>query len=112
MSDALPVIELPASEVQVGDGVVAFRGMSRGEVIRMRTEYRGNPDGAENFIIATATGIPLEDVAAWRDSTPPDDAGKLIDAILILTGLAEPPEDEDEDGPKGRPRRKSTSAPS
>lgn len=67
--------------------------------MKVTTEFRGNPDSAETYILACGTGVTEAEAEAWRNSTDPETAGQLVDAIIYLTGLAKPPKDDD-DAPK------------
>jgi hypothetical protein len=84
---------------------VAFRSLSRAEALHLN-DYRGREDEAEVFIIACATEASEDEVRTWRGEVDTDTAGLLIDAILVLSGLAE----RDAEGivaPKVRPSRPS-----
>lgn len=94
---ALPKIGLPTGEVEVGGVTVTFRSLSRTESLKVSTQYRGKADDAENFIIAKGCGVTEEEAAEWRNSGSAKEVGELVDAIIYLSGLADIPEDKDED---------------
>ena len=100
----LPEIPLPSDTVEVGGVPVRFRSLSRREAMRLVTEFAGDPDAAETFVVACATGVTSEEAEAWREATDPAEAGKLVDGIILLTGLASDAE--------GRDPNSSASAPS
>jgi len=85
---ALPIIPLPSSSVEVNGTAVTFRSLSRAEALSLQ-DYRGREDEAEALILQWATGCTADEAQAFRDSTMTEEAGKLIDAILIFSGLAE-----------------------
>jgi hypothetical protein len=87
-SQVLPSIPLPTDSVEVGGYVIKFRSLSRAEALKVTTEFKDNVDGAEIFILACGTGVSEEDAKAWRDTTDPITAGKVVDGIIMLTGLA------------------------
>lgn len=86
---ALPQVALPTKSVEVGGTPVQFRSLSRTEAMKVTTQFRDNPDGAEVFILACGVGVSEDEAAAWRNATDPTEAGKVIDGILVLSGLAE-----------------------
>jgi hypothetical protein len=85
---ALPVIPLPSSVVEVNGAPVPFRSLSRSEALALQ-DFRGREDEAEVYILVAATGCTEEEAQAFREGTMTMEAGKLIDAILVLSGLAE-----------------------
>ena len=83
----LPSIPLPQSKVEIGGQTVEFRSLSRKEATQLGTQFKDNPDAGEAYLIAKAVGGTEEEAAAWRDATPFDEVTKLIEGILILSGL-------------------------
>jgi hypothetical protein len=98
---ALPIIPLPASVVDVNGTPVAFRSLSRSEALALQ-DFRGREGEAEVYILVKATGCTEEEAQAWRESTLTMEAGKLIDAILVFSGLAEGDETDPKAGTNGR----------
>lgn len=90
---SLPIRPLPTDSIEVNGEPVEYRSLSRSEAMRVTTDFAGNADGAEVFIIARGTGVSEADAIAWRDVTDMTEAGQLVDAILYLTGLAKRPTD-------------------
>lgn len=84
----LPNVPLPTDTVDVAGTPVEVRGMSRSEVAKLAS-FGGDPDGAENFVLACGAGLSVEDAQAWRDSVPADVAGVVLDRIAELSGLVE-----------------------
>jgi hypothetical protein len=91
----LPTIPLPESSAEVNGTVVPFRSLSRSEALAIQG-YRGREDEAEVFILSRACDVTEDEARAFRDTTPAMEAGKLIDGILVFSGLAssDTPEDE------------------
>jgi hypothetical protein len=85
----LPSIPLPTKTVDIGDISIHIRSLSRTEALKVTTEFKDNVDGAEIFILACGVGVSEEDAKQWRAETDPMSAGKVIDGILVLTGLAD-----------------------
>jgi hypothetical protein len=94
---ALPVIPLPKSSVDIGGVPVPFRSLTRKEALHVTTGFRDDPDAAEVYILSLGAGITEAEAIAWRESTDPTEAGKLVDAIIYLTGLAKPPAEGSKD---------------
>lgn len=95
----LPVVPLPTRTVEVGGVDVTFRALSRSEALKVTTEFRDDPDGAEIYILALGVGVTEAEAKAWREVTDVEEAGKVIDGIVYLSGLADPKED----GPSPQP---------
>ncbi len=93
---ALPVIPLPSDTVEVNGTEVRFRSLSRSEALKLQ-DYRGREDEAELLILQWATGATEEEAKAFQEGTANAEVGKLTDAILIFSGLA----DEDTDPKAG-----------
>lgn len=87
---ALPVVPIPTATIELAGTPVTYRSLSRAEALRMATDYRADPEGAQVFLLARGAGVTEDEARAWLDSTDPATAGKLVDAIIILTGLATP----------------------
>lgn len=85
---ALPVVALPTGTVTVAGVPIAVRGLSRSEAIHLAslgTDF----EAAENFVLATGAGITAEAAKAWRDSTPADVVGPVVELIADLSGLGD-----------------------
>lgn len=93
---ALPIIPLPSSTVEVNGTEVHFRSLSRSEAMKLR-DMRGREDEAEVMVIAWATDCTEDEAKAFLDGTQTVEAGKLTDAILIFSGLAEGDDDPKDD---------------
>ena len=89
----LPIIPLPSSTVEVNGSPVTFRSLSRSEALKLRG-MQGREDEAEVMIVAWACDTSEDDARLFLSSTTVEEAGKLSDAILIFSGLA----DADEEG--------------
>ena len=95
---ALPIRPLPTEMVEVNGEPVTFHALSRSQALKITTQYRGRADDAEVFILACGMGIPEDEARAWLDTTDMTEAGKLVDGIVILTGLAKRPTEAPADG--------------
>ena len=84
----LPAVALPTGTVEVAGVAVAVRGLSRSEAIQLST-LGSDLEAAENFLLATGTGVTAEEAKAWRDSTPPEVVGPVVDRIVELSGLGD-----------------------
>jgi hypothetical protein len=82
-----PLKPLSTDTVEVGGVQVEFRSLSRAESLKMRS-FVGDPDAAEIYILAAATGSSEDEARKWREGVNLTDGGALIDAILIHSGLA------------------------
>jgi hypothetical protein len=67
---------------------VRFRSLSRAEALQLQ-DYRGREDEAELLILQWATGATPEEAHEFQSGTANAEVGKLTDAILIFSGLAE-----------------------
>lgn len=92
---SLPIIPLPTNTVTVGGAEVTFRALSRREAMRLMTEFQGRPDDAEAFLVSCGCGVSIEEANEWRENTDPILAGKVIDGIVLLTGLSKDAEGND-----------------
>lgn len=84
---ALPIVPLATDTVTIGGTDVTIRAMSRAQALKLNA-YKGREDEAEILILAAGTGCTLEEAEAFRDGNDTATAGVLIDAILVLSGLA------------------------
>lgn len=88
----LPLSPLAKGSVDINGVPVEYRSLSRAEALTLNS-FRGREAEAEVFIITAATGCSDDEAETWRGSVDTDTAGLLIDAILILSGLASTDED-------------------
>ena len=96
----LPTGHLATSSVEVNGQVVEYRSLSRKEVLKCAADYKDNVDGAENFLLMCGTGCTEEEAIAFRENTDPNEAGKLIDGIIYLSGLVIDPKAIPKNGTK------------
>lgn len=84
-------VDLPGGET------IAVRGLSRGEVLRLKPhmEAVSKPDetaddirGLETTVLAFALDVPLDEVGAWYDEVGPDVVEPIITTAMRLSGLA------------------------
>lgn len=87
---ALPKVAIARDQVEIGGQTVDFRALTRAEALKVGTAYKDDPDSAESFILACGVDCTIEEARTWRNSTPMSEAGKLIDGIIVLSGLATP----------------------
>lgn len=85
---SLPVVKMPTAVVKIADLDVEVRGLTRAQALRIVT-FKDDPDGAEAFVLACGAGVSEAEAQAWRESTPSDDVGLLVDKILEISGLTE-----------------------
>lgn len=100
---ALPVVALARSSVVIGGERIEFRALSRAEAMELNA-YKGREGEAEVFILVAGVGCSEDEAQAFRAENDLDTAGLLIDAILVLSKLAEADEDTD---PKRRGKKPS-----
>ena len=84
---SLPIPPLPTGSVEIAGQRVEFRALSRAQALKMQT-FRGREDEAEVHLIVCATGVTEAEATTWRESVDTETAGLLIDAIVVLSGLA------------------------
>jgi hypothetical protein len=100
-------------EVDLGDGTVTVRGLSRGEVNRARVAAgKGSKDNQvatlDNHYIAAALVEPemtVAEVAEWLEDAPAGDAVAVLGVIQELSGLAEGAQKSGNAGVRKRTRR-------
>ena len=85
---ALPIAPLPTGEVVINGETVVYHSMTRSQALKLNG-FKGAEDAAELFILQCGTGCTEEDAKAFRDGNDTATAGRLIDGILILSGLAD-----------------------
>jgi len=84
---SLPRVALPTKTLDVLGQEFTVRGLSRAEAMRLSTEFEGNPDGAETFVVSCGSGVTAEEAAEWRNTTDITTVGQVVDAIIELSGL-------------------------
>jgi hypothetical protein len=89
-ASVLPSVPLPTDSVEIDGQEIKFRSLSRSEALKLTTQFTEDADGAEIFLLTCGVGVSEEEAIAWRNATDPLTAGKVIDGIIILTGLANP----------------------
>lgn len=89
--DALLRARLDEDLVDVGDGVVRVRALTRAEAVRVRASGDG-PAEQEPMILLLGVVEPKlteADVKAWMDNAPAGDIQPVIVRIADLSGMAE-----------------------
>ena len=100
---ALPELDpLPVGTVTIKGTDVPIRSLSRTEFVHLQS-FDGNEDEAEPYIVACATGITVDDARAWLATADFVTGGKIIEAILRLTGASNPQAGSTGEGPSERP---------
>jgi hypothetical protein len=84
---SLPIPTLPTGSVDVDGVSVPIRSLTRAQALKLGT-FRGKEDEAEVFILVAGADVSDDEARAWRESVDTDTGGLLIDAILVLSGLA------------------------
>jgi hypothetical protein len=99
-------------EVDLGEGTVTVRGLSRGEITRAKAAAKGSRehqiDAVENHFIAAGLVEPemtVAEVAEWLENAPAGDAVVVMAAIQELSGMAEGAQKSGDAGVRKRPRR-------
>ncbi|OLF07755.1 hypothetical protein BLA60_25845 [Actinophytocola xinjiangensis] len=85
------------AEVDLGEGTVTVRGLTRGEVTQARAAARGGGrevqiHAVENHFIAAGMVDPVmtaAEVAEWLENAPAGDGVAVMEAIQELSGMAE-----------------------
>jgi len=84
----LPKIPQRSELVNVGGTELAVRSLTRAEQVGL-TALADDLDGAEVRMIALTLGFSEDEVRVWREDTPGDVVGKLVDDIARISGLQE-----------------------
>lgn len=82
----LPKIPLQSEMVDVAGTKIEVRSLTRAEQLKL-AKYEQDIDGAETAMIAMTTGFPEDEVRAWREETPGDVVGHLVDEIVRISGM-------------------------
>lgn len=80
----LPTISLPRDTVDIDGQQIQLRGLSRGEVLSVKTE---TPAEMEVQLLAFGLDMNSEEVKAWYDATPSSAVQKLVEKVMALSGL-------------------------
>jgi hypothetical protein len=86
---SLPVIPPRTATLDIDGVEVTIRSLSRAEAHKMTTfgtDTKAQEDG-ELHLIACAFDCTAEEAKAWRAATPFAAADKIIDEIIILSGI-------------------------
>lgn len=86
----LPLSPLATGSVDINGTSVEFRSMSRAETLKLR-DYEGQTGEAEAYIVSTSTGVSIEEARMWFEGIDTPTGAMLVDAILVLSGLKNPP---------------------
>lgn len=100
-------------DVDLGEGTVTVRGLSRGEVTRARVAAaKAGKDNQvatmDNHMIAAGLVDPemtVAEVAEWLEDAPAGDAVSVLGVIQELSGLAEGAQKSGNAGVRKRTRR-------
>ncbi|MFI7677870.1 hypothetical protein [Actinophytocola sp. NPDC049390] len=100
-------------EVDLGDGTVTVRGLTRGEITRARAaasraDKADQVTTLDNHFIAAGLVEPemtVAEVAEWLESAPAGDSVAVLTAIQQLSGLAEGAQKSGVSGARKRSRR-------
>lgn len=80
---------LPQKDVELADGTVRVRALSRAEAVKV-ADLQKDVDAAEIYILACALVDPdltEDEVRAWRAASPSGEIDAVADAVLSLSGL-------------------------
>lgn len=82
---------LPQKDVELADGTVRVRALSRSEAIKV-ADLQKDVDAAEVYILACALVDPElseDEVRGWRAAAPSGEVDVVADAVLSLSGLTQ-----------------------
>jgi hypothetical protein len=82
----LPKIPLPTGAVDVGGQTVIIRGLSRTEYLAVGRFGRDGFEDGEALILSAGTGVTVDEAKTWLNTTDPQTAGTVLDAIVALSG--------------------------
>jgi hypothetical protein len=82
----LPIPALPSDTLEIEGMSVPYHSLSRSQALKVHS-FVGREDEAETYILSCGVDVSLEEAQAWRESVDVATAGKLIDAIIIISGL-------------------------
>ena len=82
----LPVPLLATCSVAIAGTEVAFRSLSRDEVVTL-AKFGDDTASAETFILSRACDIPEDEARDWRTKVSAETAGELLLAIARISGL-------------------------
>ena len=83
----LPVPILATGAVDIAGTEVAFRSLSRDEVVSL-AKFGDDTSAAEVFMLSRACGITEDEARVWRTQVDAPTAGTLLSAIARISGLA------------------------
>lgn len=84
----LPQVPLHSEMVDVAGTKIEVRSLSRAQQVAL-TKLSDDLDAAETAMLAMATGFPEAEVRTWREQTPGDVVGGLVDEVARISGLSE-----------------------
>jgi hypothetical protein len=90
---SLPNLPLAAATLEVEGQTVSYRSLSRAQALKL-SDYMGNMEAQDNFVIACGFGVSEDEARTWRDSTSFENVQKFTDAILELSGLTSKESDQ------------------
>lgn len=73
--------------VVIGDQQVQYHALTRAQALHIN-KLKDDPDESEAYIIASGTNSSIDEAREWRQQTSMIDVGRLMNAIIILSGLA------------------------
>lgn len=83
----LPRPTLPTSTLEIDGTFVEYRSLSRAQAIALN-DYQGRPNEGEDWILACGLDVPLEEAHAWREAVTTAVGGRLLEAIIDISGLS------------------------
>lgn len=93
----LPKIELPFRKIDVCGNELTIKGLTRAQIHEMRGVDANDLNAVESRCLAYAIGCTFEEASTWLAETPADVAGKVMDEIFDLSGLADKGKESSED---------------
>lgn len=82
----LPIPPLGTSTVEIAGEQVPITSLSRDAVVSL-TRFGDDTSAAEVYILSAGCGITEAEATAWRKAVDAPTAGKLLDAIAVVSGI-------------------------
>jgi hypothetical protein len=105
----LPVKPLATATLAIDGQAVEYRSLSRAQALKLN-EFRGREDEGEVYILMCGTGCTEAEATAFREGNDIATAGVLIEAIIVLSGLAKADPESDADPNVSPPSEPSSTA--
>jgi hypothetical protein len=78
---------LGTGSIDIGGENVPYHALSRAEVFKFQS-FGEDTEGAEVFALVHGTAFSAAEINKWRETSDLETVGKLVDAIVVISGLA------------------------